>query len=528
MTAHVDTFAHDNLPPKEQQPVFLEIPGVVYPPRINAAVALLDHTISEHGPDRTAFIAADATWTYGELADRVGRIANVLQGAGLVPGGRVLLRGPNNAWLVACWLAVLRAGGVVVTTIPMVRAMELEPILDMSRPSIAIVDHRFTEEWQATTFTGTTFVYGGDADDRLEMLVEAASPAHVAVDTEADDISMLAFTSGTTGRPKATMHNHRDILAIADSFSAQVVKPNADDVFCGSPPLGFTFGLGGLVIFPMRVGARSVLLEAGAPPVLIKAIQDHRVTCLFTAPTAYRAMLALLPEHDVSSLRRCVSAGETLPLATWQAWFEATGIKLIDGIGATELLHIFISAADDDIKPGSTGRPVPGYQACILDEDGNELPAGTPGRLAVRGPTGCRYLADDRQKSYVQGGWNLTGDVYVQDDQGYFTYQARADDMIVTSGYNVGAPEVENALLLHPAVAETAVVGVPDSERGSVIKAFVVLRDGFTADDAMVVTLQDHVKGTIAPFKYPRLIEFVPSLPKTTTGKLQRFRLKGP
>jgi 2-aminobenzoate-CoA ligase len=528
MTAHVDTFARDHLPPADQWPKFLNIPGVTYPERVNASVALLDETVRTHGPERTAFIAAEGTWSYGELADKVGRIANVLVNNGLVPGGRVVLRGPNNAWLAACWLAVLRAGGVVVTTIPMVRAMELEPILQISQPTLAIVDHRFTEEWVATSFSGTTLVYGGDGPDRLELLAEAASPAHSAVDTQADDISMLAFTSGTTGRPKATMHNHRDILAIADSFSAQIVKPTSEDVFAGSPPLGFTFGLGGLVIFPMRVGASSVLLEAGAPPLLIKAIQDHRVTCLFTAPTAYRAMLGLLPEHDVSSLRRCVSAGETLPLATWQAWFDATGIRLIDGIGATEMLHIFISAADDEIVPGSTGKPVPGYEACILDEDGNEVAPGTPGRLAVRGPTGCRYLADDRQQTYVQGGWNITGDVYIQDDQGYFTYQARADDMIVTSGYNVGAPEVENALLMHPAVAETAVVGVPDAERGSIIKAFVVLRDGFTADDDMVVVLQDHVKGTIAPYKYPRVVEFVDALPKTTTGKLQRFRLKGP
>lgn len=505
----------------------LPVPGVEYPARLNASAELLDGTIAVHGTDRTAFLAADGVFTYGDLLGHVQRVAHTLTRSGLVPGNRVLLRGPNNAWLVIAWLAVLRAGGVVVTTIPLLRAGELQPIVEVSQPQFAIVDHRFMDEWsQVSEFTGTTLVYGGDSPQRLELLAEREPLAFEPVQTSAADIALLAFTSGTTGRPKATMHTHRDVLAIADTFSAHIVRPTADDVFSGSPPLAFTFGLGGLVIFPMRVGASSVLLEAGSPPNLIAAIAEHGITCLFTAPTAYRAMLPLLDQHDVSSLRRCVSAGESLPEATWQAWFAATGVPLIDGIGATEMLHIFISAADEDIVPGSTGRAVPGYEAMVVDENLEPVDPGVPGRLAVRGPTGCRYMADDRQSVYVQGGWNITGDIYTCDEAGYFRYLARADDMIVSSGYNIAAPEVENALLAHPAVAEVAVVGAADEERGMVVKAFVVLLAGSNGDDAMAVELQSHVKSTIAPYKYPRQIEFVSELPKTTTGKLQRYRLK--
>ncbi len=526
-SAHLDTFTADRLPPLDSWPGMLPVPGVEYPAVLNAGEALLDQTIAAHGPERRAFIAADAVLSYGELLEQVQRVARVLTDAGLVPGNRVLLRGPNNAWLVIAWLAVLRAGGVVVTTIPMLRAGELAPIVEVAQPQFAIIDHRFLDEWwQVEGFAGTTFVYGGDASDRLEVRAQEAAAVFTPVPTAATDIALLAFTSGTTGKPKATMHSHRDVLAIADTFSAHIVKPTPDDVFAGSPPLAFTFGLGGLVIFPMRVGASSVLLEAGSPPNLIEAIAEHRITCLFTAPTAYRAMLPLLDEHDVSSLRRCISAGETLPEATWQAWFQATGVPLIDGIGATEMLHIFISASDEDIVPGSTGRVVPGYEARVVDEQLHPVAPGVPGRLAVRGPTGCRYLADDRQSVYVQGGWNITGDVYTMDEAGYFRYLARADDMIVSSGYNIAAPEVENALLTHPAVAEVAVVGVPDDERGMVVKAFVVLLAGNNGDEVTRTDLQNHVKSTIAPYKYPRQVEFVSELPKTTTGKLQRYRLK--
>ena len=527
-TAHLDTFTAERLPPRDSWPDLLSVPGTVYPERINACHALLDETIARHGENRTAFIADDGVYTYGELLDKVQRVSHVLTDMGMQPGNRVLLRGPNNAWLVISWLAVLRAGGVVVTTIPLLRAGELTPIVEVSEPQFAIVDHRFTLEWdQVSNFTGTTLIFGGDAPDRLNAVAEGARADFEPVSTAATDIALLAFTSGTTGRPKATMHSHHDVLAIADTFSAHVVKPTPDDVFAGSPPLAFTFGLGGLVIFPMRVGASSVLLESGSPPLLLAAIAQHHITALFTAPTAYRAMLPLLPDHDVSSLRRCISAGETLPEATWQAWFAATGVPLIDGIGATEMLHIFISAADEDIVPGSTGKVVPGYEAVVLDENLTPVQSGVPGRLAVRGPTGCRYLADDRQGVYVQGGWNITGDIYTCDEAGYFRYLARADDMIVSSGYNIAAPEVENALLTHSAVAEVAVVGEPDVDRGMVVKAFVVLLAGNNGDDAMRTELQNHVKCVIAPYKYPRQIEFATELPKTTTGKLQRFRLKG-
>lgn len=529
-SAHVDTFARDRLPPAGQWPE-LDLGSLGYPDRLNAGVELLDGTIARYGADRTAVIADDGTWTYGELLDLVRRIATVLVDAGVVPGNRVLLRAPNNGLLVASWLAVLRVGGVVVTTMPMLRRGELEKVAGIAAVQFAIVDHRSTADWEGMPGEGgqpiPTIVVGDGGPASLEARAAAAEPHGEPVATSSDDVALLAFTSGTTGRPKATMHFHRDVLAIADTFSAHVVRPVSDDVFAGSPPLAFTFGLGALVVFPFRVGASTVLLEAGSPPRLLDAIARHRVTCLFTAPTAYRAMLPVVGEHDLSSLRRCVSAGETLPEATWRAWHEATGIRLIDGIGATELLHIFISAADDDIRPGTTGRPVPGYRAKVVDADFNEVPDGEPGRLAVVGPTGCRYLADDRQREYVQHGWNVTGDVYVRDADGYFRYQARADDIIVSSGYNIAAPEVENALLAHEAVAECAVVGVSDDDRGMVVKAFVVLRDPSAASDALATGLQDHVKATIAPYKYPRQVEFVAELPKTTTGKLQRFRLRG-
>jgi len=525
-TGHVDTFARDRLPPRDQWPVLLRDPE---PPRLNACVELLDRTIDRHGSDRTAFVAADGTWTYGDLRDDVLRCAAVLREAGVVPGTRVVLRAPNNGWLVIAWLATLRLGGVVVTTAPLLRAMELDPIVEISRPELAIVDHRFVEEWEKVSgFTGTTLIVGSGDTASLESRARTAEPVSDVADTAAEDIALLAFTSGTTGKPKSTMHEHQDVLAIADTFSAHIVKPTAEDVFGGSPPLAFTFGLGGLVIFPMRVGASAVLLENGAPPALLAAIGEHRITCLFTAPTAYRVMIPMLADHDVSSLRRCVSAGETLPEATWHSWHDATGLPLIDGIGATEMLHIFISAADEDIRPGRTGRAVPGFEATVLDADLNPVPPGVVGRLAVRGPTGCRYLADDRQSVYVQGGWNVTGDLYTLDEDGYFTYISRADDLIVSSGYNIAAPEVENALLTHPAVAEVAVVGVPDADRGMVVKAVVRCAEGYSGSDALVVELQEHVKATIAPYKYPRIVEFTSELPKTVTGKLQRHRLKSP
>jgi 2-aminobenzoate-CoA ligase len=526
-SGHVDTFARESLPPFEDWPVLVGLDALGYPERLNAAVELVDTTTAAHGSDRPALIGIDRRWSYGELSTAVQQAANVLVDAGVVPGNRVLLRGPNNPLLGIAWLAVVRVGGVVVTTMPMLRAVELEKISEIAQVQYALVDHRYLEEWEAVgSFDGVTIPFGGTTGDDLVARCRVASVNNVAADTAADDVCLLAFTSGTTGKPKATMHFHRDVLAIADTFSAHIVKPTPQDVFAGSPPIAFTFGLGAVVIFPLRVGASTVLLEAATPPALLEAIPEYGITCLFTAPTAYRAMLPMVPNADLSSLRRCVSAGETLPAATWQAWFDATGVKLIDGIGATELLHIFISASDDDIRPGTTGRPVPGFIAEVVDENLMALPAGTPGLLAVRGPVGCRYLADDRQRVYVRGGWNITGDVYVMDEAGYFHYQSRADDMIVSSGYNIAAPEVEGALLTHPAVAETAVIGIPDIDRGMLVKAFVVLQPGSAADPSMARDLQDHVKAMIAPYKYPRQIEFVDELPKTATGKLQRFRLK--
>ncbi len=533
-TGHVDTFCRDNLPPVEQWPEFLfDVPEVHYPERLNCAVELLDGAVQRLGRDRPCLHTPDGvTWSYGDLLDRSNQLAHVLVDAyGLVPGNRVLLRGPNNPWLVASWFAVLKAGGVVVPTMPMLRSGELATIAEIAHVDLAICDSRFTEDLVAADIPGLRLVtYGGDSDTDATRAGSAKPTAFVDVDTASDDVCMLAFTSGTTGRPKATMHFHRDVLANADTFSAYVLRPDADDVFIGTPPIAFTFGLGGLVVFPMRVGAATVLVEKATPAELAELIKAHGVTICFTAPTAYRSILAGGLGPKLASLRRAVSAGEHLPVSTWHAFKDATGISLIDGIGSTEMLHIFVSAADEDIRPGSTGRPVPGYRATILGLDGSELPAGEPGRLAVKGPTGCRYLDDDRQQAYVHDGWNVTGDTFLRDSDGYFWYQARSDDMIISSGYNISGPEVEEALTTHPAVLECAVVGVPDEARGHVVKAFVVLRPDAQvqpAEEALLIrSLQDHVKQQIAPYKYPRQVEIIDALPRTSTGKIQRFRLR--
>jgi len=525
-SAHIDTFAKENLPDKSLWPeLILDNPNASYPEKLNASYELLERTIELVGPNKQAIVAADGNFTYGELLELVNKISNYLVKHGVQPGNRIAIRSPNNAMAVAIWLAILRVGGIAVTTIPLQRAVELEKIVEIGKIQFALVDHRFVDEWTAIpNYSGITFTFGGENSFLDDISMQ--SPEFQVCDTASDDVALFAFTSGSTGVPKATMHFHRDILAIADTFSKNIVKPTQDDVFAGSPPIAFTFGLGGLVIFPFRVGATTVLLENAAPPVLLEKIVEHKITALFTAPTAYRAMLTQLEGKDISSLRRCISAGEHLPLATWRAWFDATGNKLIDGIGATELLHIFISASDHEIIPGLTGKPVPGYQAKVVDQDFNEVKDGEQGFLAVKGPTGCRYLNDPRQKDYAVNGWNVTGDIYTRTSEGYFKYESRADDMIISSGYNIAAPEVENALLMHKAVAEVAVVGLPDDERGMVVTAYIVLRSEFTASDLMAKELQDHVKNQIAPYKYPRSIHFVDSLPKTTTGKLQRFRLK--
>ncbi|MFJ4682684.1 AMP-binding protein [Streptomyces sp. NPDC088789] len=527
-SSHVDTFARDHLPPPGQWPVLrFDLPELRYPERLNCAAELLAGGAADHPVFRTP----DAPpWTYGVLRARVDRLAHVLTGElGVVPGDRVLLRGPTTPWLAACWLAVLKAGAVAVTVLAQQRPHELSTLCDIARVRHALCDIRSYDDLARAAIPGLRITtYGGATDGDLLRRPAPGSP-YPAVDTAADDVALIAFTSGTTGRPKGCMHFHRDVLAIADTFSRQVLRPRADDVFAGSPPLGFTFGLGGLVVFPMRAGASALLLEQAGPRQLLPAIAEHRVSVLFTAPTAYRAMLGELGRagdrggHDVSSLRRCVSAGENLPAATWHAWHDRTGLRIINGIGATELLHIFISAADDAIRPGTTGVPVPGWQARVQDADGRPVADGTPGLLAVRGPVGCRYLADPRQRAYVRDGWNITGDTYVRDPDGYFRYVARADDMIISAGYNIAGPEVEDALLRHPEVVEAAVVGRPDEERGQVVVAYVVPREGAVRDpDA----LRAFMKSELAPYKCPREIVFLDTLPRTATGKLQRFRLR--
>jgi 2-aminobenzoate-CoA ligase len=498
---------------------------LTYPEQLNCAHELLDATAARIGSNRRCLVTDEATWTYADLIRHTNQIAHVLvDDLGLVAGNRVLLRGTNNPWQVASWLAVLKAGGVVVSTMPLLRAGELRPVIDASSPSVAICDAGLADELGATGGMAIVIVGGSGADD-LVARSRTKPDRYAAVATAADDVALIAFTSGTTGRPKGCMHFHRDVLAIADTFSARVLHPHQDSLFVASPPMAFTYGLGGMVVFPLRCGAASLLIEKTAPPLLAQAIARHGATALFTAPTAYRAMLRL-PEIRLNSLEHCVSAGEHLPSSTWEAWREATGLRIIDGIGATEMLHIFISAAGDEIRPGSTGRPVPGFRARVVDDDGQPAPDDVVGRLQVQGPVGCRYLADDRQLQYVHDGWNVTGDSYLRDADGYFWYQARTDDMIISSGYNIAGPEVEGALLRHDDVAEAAVVGVPDESRGTLVKAYVVLAQGVAVTDDSARALQDFVKQQIAPYKYPRVIEFVDALPRTSTGKLQRFRLR--
>ncbi|MGE0034592.1 MAG: AMP-binding protein [Xanthobacteraceae bacterium] len=532
-SAHRDTFSRDNLPPPAQWPGFMfDLPGLQYPDRLNCVTELLDRWIASGDGDRPCLISPAESLTYAQLGERVNRIANVLtRDLGLVPGNRVLLRGPNSPTMVAAYLAVIKAGGVVVATMPLLRAKEIGYPLAKAKIGLALCDHRLADEMEKARALASELhrvvYWGGGTPDSLEVMMQKPGYEHfTACDTASDDICLIGFTSGTTGEPKGTMHFHRDMLATCDSYGRHVLRAEPTDRFIGSPPLAFTFGLGGLVLFPLRVGASSVLLERAGPDDLLAAIAKYRATVCFTAPTAYRAMLGKLAEHDISCLHKPVSAGEALPKATFEAWHAATGQRILDGIGATEMLHIFIGSPQDEIRPGSTGRPVPGYEARVVGDDGRTLPPGTVGRLAVRGPTGCRYLADKRQAQYVRDGWNITGDTYLMDAEGYFWYQARSDDMIVSAGYNIAGPEVESALLAHPAVAECGVVGAPDPDRGQIVKAYVVLRPGHAGDAATTKGLQDYVKETIAPYKYPRAIEYVTTLPRTQTGKLQRFELR--
>ncbi len=532
-SGHVDTFSRDNLPPFDQWP---DLPqqGFDYPDYLNCAVELTDRLVEKGYGDRTALIGNGRRRTYKELSDWTNRLARALvENYDVKPGNRILIRSPNNPAMVACWLAATKAGAVVVNTMPMLRAGELAKIVDKAEIAVALCDTRIKDELVAcakdSRFLKQVVGFDGTAnhDAELDRAALDKPVTFEVVKTGRDDVALLGFTSGTTGVPKATMHFHRDILIIADAYAREVLNVTPDDVFVGSPPLAFTFGLGGLAVFPLRFGAAATLLESATPPNMVEIIETYKATISFTAPTAYRAMMKAMDEGaDLSSLRIAVSAGETLPAPVYEEWIAKTGKPILDGIGATEMLHIFISNRLDDRAPGVTGRPVTGYEAKIVDGDMKELPRGTIGRLAVRGPTGCRYLADERQMDYVRDGWNLTGDSFVQDENGRFRFAARSDDMILSAGYNIAGPEVEAALLGHAFVAECAVIGAPDEERGQVVEAYVVLVDGAAADGSTIRTLQDHVKATIAPYKYPRSVKFVTALPKTQTGKIQRFRLR--
>jgi 2-aminobenzoate-CoA ligase len=527
-TGHVDTFARDNLPPVEEWPELrFTLPKLQYDPRINVARVLVDEAIAEGHGAKPALYQGNTVWTYDELLEQSCRIAHVLvQDQGLVAGNRVLLMAPNSLQLAAGWLAVVRAGGIAVTVTPLLRARELGQIASKACIDLVLCHAQtLPEVHQAASATGRLgrIVAWGNGD--LETRMARQPSRFPPVDTSADDVALLAFTSGTTGTPKATMHFHRDVLVMADVVGRHLLKTAPTDVYVGSPPLGFTFGLGALLVFPLRFRGAAAYVEQPTVDGLLEAAERFRATALFTAPTMYRRLIAVIRQFDLKSLRHCVSAGEPLSKATSDAWYESTGIRLIDGIGSTEMIHIFIGASGADIRPGATGKPLPGYEAVVLDGGGQAHNLGT-GRLAVRGPTGCRYLDDPRQRDYVENGWNVTGDVYRIDDEGYFWFEARGDDMIVSSGHNIAAPEVEGALLEHPSVRECAVVGSPDTRRGQIVKAFVVLQAAASADQPLVDELQRFVKQRIAPYKYPRAIEFIEALPKTPNGKVQRSVLR--
>ena len=534
-SAHVDTFARDNLPPFDQWPdILLDRDEFQYPERLNAGVELTDCMVERGFGDQVALIGNGRRRTYKELSDWSNRLAHALvEDFGVKPGNRVLIRSGNNPALVAAWLAASKVGAVVVNTMPLLRARELGKIVDKAEIKLGLCDSRIADELvacakdsrflkQVVSFDGTS-----NHDAELDRIALDKPVKFDAVDTGRDDVALLGFTSGTTGEPKGTMHFHRDLLIIADGYAREVLQVTPGDIFVGSPPLAFTFGLGGLAIFPLRFGATATLLEDASPANIIKIIETYKATICFTAPTAYRAMIAAMDQGaDLSTLRLAVSAGETLPAPVFEEWTRKTGKPILDGIGSTEMLHIFITNRVSDAVPGATGRPVTGYEAMIVDSDMRELPRDAAGRLAVRGPTGCRYLADKRQNEYVRDGWNLTGDTFVQDTDGRFHFVARADDMIISGGYNIAGPEVEAALLSHADVAECAVVGSPDIQRGQIVTAYIVLRAGIAGDTDCVKRLQDHVKAVIAPYKYPRAIKFIDALPKTQTGKLQRFKLR--
>lgn len=532
-SGHVDTFARDRLPPADQWPR-IDLAGFDYPEWLNCAVELTDRMVERGFGDNVALIGNGRQRTYKELTDWSNRLAHALvEHYGVKPGNRILIRSANNPAMVACWLAATKAGAVVVNTMPMLRAGELSQIVERAEISLALCDTRLMDELvscaKTSKFLKAVVGFDGTAnhDAELDRVALSKRVKFTGPPTGRDDVALIGFTSGTTGEPKGAIAFHRDILIIADGYAKEILQVRPDDIFVGSPPLAFTFALGGLAVFPLRFGAAGALLEQATPPNLVEIIQQHRATICFTAPTAYRAMLkAIAAGADLSSLRAAVSAGETLPAPVYEEWIARTGKPMLDGIGATEMLHIFISNRFDDHRPACTGRPVTGYEARIVDDAGNERPRGKVGFLAVRGPTGCRYLADSRQAKYVKNGWNLTGDSFWQDEEGRFHFAARSDDMIISAGYNIAGPEVEAALLSHTDVAECAVIGAADEERGMIVEAHVVLAKGRTGDERQAKTLQDHVKATIAPYKYPRRIVFIEALPKTQTGKIQRFRLR--
>src|SRR5215472_11998820 len=532
-SAHLDTFARDHLPPIDQWPAMTNagLPEFRYPASLNAAFELLDAMVERGFGSRPCLRTDDELWTYARLLDRSNRIANLLVAQGLVAGERVLLRDFNSPMLAACWFGVLKAGAIAVTTMAQLRARELSAIATKSKARFALCSEELSEELskgrQNAPVIEKIILYGKEEADSPAALIAGCSEHFTTVATSHDDVALIAFSSGTSGEPKATVHFHRDLIAVCDSFSKYVLQPSADDIFCGSPPLAFTFGLGGLLLFPMRVGASSLLLPKATAEGLLAGIERHKCSVCFTAPTLYRAMVEHVPRFNLSSLKKCVSAGETLPLPVFEAWRQATAIQIIDGIGSTEMLHIFISAAGSEIRPGATGKVVPGFEAKVIDDAGRVAPTNTVGRLVVRGPTGCRYLdAPDQQRKYVQDGWNLTGDAYRMDSDGYFWYEGRTDDLIISSGYKISAIEVETALTSHPKVSECGVIGAPNPDRGQIVKAFVVLAPEGKPSDELCRELQQHVKTQIAPYKYPRAIEFVTELPRTATGKLQRGRLR--
>jgi 2-aminobenzoate-CoA ligase len=531
-SGHVDRFAEKRLPSGDAMPELrFDLPALRYPEKLNAAAWLLDRRIAAGDGRRRCILAPGFAWTYGDLFAAANRIAHVLvQEYALRPGNRVLLRAANTPMLAACWLAVLKAGGIAVTTMPLYRSAELRFMIEKARVKLALCDRRLREELAGACAGIADFeaVYFGDGETGGLDARMARMPAEFPnVETAAEDVAIVAFTSGTTGKPKAAMHYHRDLIATCDSYGALVLQPQPDDLFCGSAPLGFTFGLGGHLLFPLHVGAATLLLEHARPDDLLRAVQECGVTTLFTAPIAYRTMSAKAKDYDLSTLRTCVSAGETLPKSVWEAWHAQTGLKILDGIGSTEMLHIFVGSPQADARAGSTGRAVPGYVAQVHDEHGHEVPNGTVGRLAIKGPTGCKYLDDERQSVYVQAGWNYPGDAYWMDDDGYLWYVARTDDMIVSAGYNVSGPEVEDVLLAHPDVREAAVVAKLDPlKETNVVKAFVVLEGSTTAHDAKADELREFCRARIAPFKSPREIEFVAELPRTQTGKVQRYKLR--